>query len=151
MLLLFNILLGAIACQVNKFMANHRKPPKPIHWNVPRGQCRYCGEEIIENGKRNNRKHWHSKCVSIWNTMNNPTYARRAIHKRDKYTCVSCGYHDRFGHFDVDHIKPLFEANGDPSYWQADNLRLLCSDCHKEKTREDMARFHEARRKEKRN
>lgn len=83
--------------------------------------------------------------------MNNPSVAQRVVLRRDKYTCQGCGYHDRNGRFDVDHIKPLFEANGDPTYWQPPNLRTLCKDCHKVKTREDMTRYHAARAEEKLN
>lgn len=127
-------------------MSNHRKPPKPTHWGIPRGNCRFCGNEIIENGKRNNRKHWHEHCAHTWNIMNNPTYASRYVHKRDQYTCRECGTHDRHGAFDVDHIKPLFEANGNPTYWQSQNLRLLCKECHKEKTRSDMIRYRASKK-----
>jgi len=81
--------------------------------------------------------------------MNDPKRARQVVSRRDKYTCQSCGHHDRNGNFDVDHIKPLFEANGDPTYWQASNLRLLCKPCHKDKTREDMTRYHAAKAAEK--
>lgn len=128
-------------------MSNHRKPPKPAHWGIPRGNCRFCGHEIIENGKRNNRKHWHEQCAHTWNIMNNPAYASRYVHKRDQYTCRECGIQDRNGSFDVDHIKPLFEANGNPLYWQSPNLRLLCKECHKDKTRSDMIRYRASKKK----
>ncbi len=124
---------------------SHRKPPKPASWNCKRGTCRYCGEDIIEDGLKNTRKHWHQACANTWKVMNNPSVAQRVVLRRDKYTCQSCGHHDRNGSFDVDHIKPLFEANGDPSYWQTPNLRTLCKDCHKVKTREDMKRYYAAR------
>jgi 5-methylcytosine-specific restriction endonuclease McrA len=73
--------------------------------------------------------------------MNNPRTARRAVSRRDKHTCQSCGKNCRGEAYDIDHVKPLFEANNDPSYWQLGNLRLLCKECHKDKTREDMVRF----------
>ena len=120
---------------------SHRKPPKPAAWNCKRGTCRFCGEDIIENGKQNTRKHWHQACANTWRIMNDPKTASRAVHRRDKYTCTSCGHHDRDGSFDVDHIRPLFEAQGDLTFWQLPNLRLLCKECHKDKTREDMVRW----------
>lgn len=125
---------------------SHRKPPKPLSWNCARGICRFCGENIVENGKTNTRKHWHQKCANTWNIMNDPKEARKVVGKRDKYQCVVCSKDVRHERYDVDHIKPLFEANGDPTYWQLPNLRTLCVDCHKDKTREDMVRFHEAKR-----
>ncbi len=134
--------------QLNTYMAkqSHRKPPKPVSWNCARGTCRFCGEDIVENDKINTRKHWHQACADVWKIMNDPKRARQVVSRRDKYTCQVCGHHDRHGSFDVDHIKPLFEANGDHSYWQAPNLRLLCKPCHKVKTKEDMERYHATRR-----
>lgn len=73
--------------------------------------------------------------------MNNPADARKAVLRRDRFTCQDCGHCDRQGHFEVDHKKPLFEADGDPTYWQLPNLVLLCPACHKRKTLDDMVRY----------
>jgi hypothetical protein len=120
---------------------SHRVPPKPASWFCDRGTCRFCGEPIIENGKVNGRKHWHTPCALVWNVMNNPSEARLHVTRRENFTCEECGYHNVDGRFEVDHIKPLFEAKGDPTYWQSPNLMLLCLDCHKIKTKADMIRF----------
>ena len=120
---------------------SHRKPPKPESWDCARGSCRFCGFIILENGKVNKRKHWHEQCALTWRVMNNPADARSYVHRRENYTCQGCGWHNRLGAFEVDHVKPLFEANGDPTYWQPPNLMLLCEDCHKEKTKADMVRY----------
>lgn len=40
----------------------------------------------------------------------------------------------------ADHIKPLVEANGDITYWQADNLQTLCHWCHAKKSAADTRR-----------
>lgn len=127
---------------------SHRKPPKPKSWNCKRGTCRYCGEAIIEDGKQNNRKHWHTQCGELWSIMNNPSEARKFILKRDKKTCQECGrkhisnmLDPNYVDFDVDHVKPLFEAHGNHSYWQPENLILLCKPCHLVKTRTDMEKF----------
>lgn len=120
---------------------SHRTPPKPVHWNCKRGTCRYCGEPIIENGVQNTRKHWHQPCADIWVVMNNPGKARDHVLKRDSYTCQDCGLQNRYGYFEVDHKRPLYEANGDLNYWHPNNLVLLCDDCHKKKTKQDMELF----------
>lgn len=39
---------------------------------------------------------------------------------------------------EVDHIRPLFEAHGDMSYYEMENLVSLCIECHKKKTKTDM-------------
>jgi len=126
------------ARKTTRKVISHRTPPKPIHWNCKRGTCRFCGDPIIENDKPNTRKHWHQACAELWVIMNNPSKAREHVLKRDNYTCQSCLTYSRYGQFDVDHRKPLYEANGDHSYWQPPNLVLLCKDCHKAKTKTDM-------------
>lgn len=128
-------------------MASHRRPPKPVHWGCSRGTCRFCGEAIIENGKVNGRKHWHQACADTWTIMNNPADARKAVLKRDRYTCQDCGHQDRFGQFEVDHREPLFEAKGNPVYWQLPNLVLLCVPCHQVKTQVDMGRYRAAKKR----
>lgn len=61
---------------------------------------------------------------------------------REKGTCQGCGEkHLDMRAFHVDHIVPLFEAKGDIFYYTEKNMQLLCHDCHKEKTNEDMKRF----------
>ena len=53
---------------------------------------------------------------------------RRAVLRRDRYRCRSCG---RAGRLEVDHIRPL-RAGGDP--WDPGNLQTLCRSCHVRKT-----------------
>lgn len=119
-----------------------RKPPRPKTWNSPKGSCRLCGDKIIENGRHNTRKNWHSKCVSIWLVMTSPRHARDHVWEREKGTCQGCGKNSwKYGEeWQVDHHLPLFEANGDIAYWHPDNLRLLCNGCHKKKTAEEATR-----------
>jgi 5-methylcytosine-specific restriction endonuclease McrA len=88
------------------------------------------------------RKNWHTECVGIWFVMSDPASARRFIWKREKGICQGCGkdnwtYEDSW---EVDHHKPLFEADNDISFWHPDNLRLLCSSCHKSKTKKEATR-----------
>lgn len=74
--------------------------------------------------------------------MNSPTEARKFVFRRERGTCQGCGFKSlTMKDFHVDHIKPLFEAQGDPSYYESTNMQLLCHDCHKDKTRADMVRY----------
>lgn len=50
------------------------------------------------------------------------------MRERDDYTCRRCG---EWGN-EVDHIVPL-RAGG--AMWDEENLQVLCSECHIEKTR----------------
>ena len=127
-------------------MVQHRKPPKPASYDCARGTCRFCGDDIIEAGKINRRKHWHTACGELWRLMNNPADARDHVLKRDKRTCQGCGAKGRTVKFEIDHKLPLFEANGDLGYWKPDNLVTLCRTCHVEKTRTDMSRYRAAKK-----
>lgn len=121
---------------------NHRQAPRPASWDCPRGTCRFCGQSIIEGGVQNNRKHWHQACADRWKIMNSPTEARKFVFRREHGTCQGCsGKSLLMKDFHVDHIKPLFEAGGDLSYYGSENMQLLCHDCHKAKTKTDMDRF----------
>lgn len=121
---------------------DHRQAPRPASWDCPRGTCRFCGEPIIEGGVQNNRKHWHQACADRWKVMNSPTEARKLVFRREKGICQCCGFKSlTMKDFQVDHIKPLFEADGDPSYYESTNMQLLCHPCHKEKTKIDMVRY----------
>ena len=59
---------------------------------------------------------------------------RDHIIRRDGHTCVLCGNTDIYS-LEVDHVKAKC-LGGDP--WDEDNLRTLCSVCHKKKTKQDM-------------
>ena len=54
--------------------------------------------------------------------------ARRAVLRRDNWTCQTCG---RYGN-ECDHIKPL--QHGGAAY-DLGNLQILCRGCHISKTR----------------
>jgi 5-methylcytosine-specific restriction endonuclease McrA len=122
-------------------MPVNRRPPRPETWNSPKGNCRFCGLEIIDNGVQNKRKNWHKDCLRVWLVMSSPREAKRFVWHRDKGVCQGCGK-DSWSYMDyweVDHRKPLFEAT-DLSYWHPDNLQILCGPCHKSKNKEEAAR-----------
>lgn len=120
-------------------MADHRQPPKPKHWNAPIGTCRFCGDPVNEP----RRRRWHSACAEVWGVANAPSYAQFKVWERDQGRCAGCGI---VGCWEVDHIKPLAEANGDFSYWLMGNLQTLCGACHKAKTKAEHGRRAKERR-----
>ena len=132
-----------------KRSTNHRTPPRPSTWDLPRGNCRFCGNPIIENGVQNNRKRWCSPhCIKEWKLINQFSEARKAVFIRDEGKCQrdGCNFTSlSLKDFQVDHIKPLFEARGNLDYWKLPNLQLLCKLCHKEKTKDDMNKFRETK------
>lgn len=126
----------------NRKSGGHRQAPRPTTWDCPRGNCRFCGEPIVENGKQNNRKHWHQKCADIWKIANNPTDARKHMFLREQGKCETCEFTSiKMIDFQVDHIVPLFEANGKLVYYTETNMQLLCKSCHADKTKIDMIRY----------
>lgn len=126
---------------------NHRQAPRPASWDCKRGTCRFCGSPIIEGGVQNNRKHWHQSCADVWIICNSATKARQFVFKRESGTCQECGCKSRkLTDFQVDHIVPLFEANGELRYYTSENMQLLCIECHRKKTAIDMDRFRAAKR-----
>lgn len=128
----------------------HRRPPLP-HWDKGKGTCRWCGEACEPT------RQWHGPCVSAYKIACWPSAARKAVWHRDKGICGICksdigaqmearrqAYSGlRFAprpvdgdYWQADHIVPLVEANrGDLSLWSLDNLRVLCTACHRGETK----------------
>lgn len=127
-------------------MNNHRNPPKPHYYDtVPEGTCRWCNMQIgLTKTGRVSKSRWHKKCYDVYQEIFHTSVTRRAVWKRDTGKCNVCKTQcDRKGinGWQMDHIIPLIEANGDIKYWLLDNLQTLCKPCHKEKTgREATAR-----------
>lgn len=92
--------------------------------------CRNC-DEITAIGRR----HYCSQgCMAIFNRNNNWKFVRQDVLRRDKYTCSICSQRFRKPELDVDHIIPV-QMGG--QLFEKANLRTLCKECHKAKTRLD--------------
>ncbi len=93
---------------------------------------------------QNMRKNWHQPCADIWVIANSATKARKFVFTREHGTCQGpdCSFKSlMMKDFHVDHIVPLFEAEGQLVYYTAANMQLLCHACHRTKTAEDMRRY----------
>lgn len=131
-------------------MSDYRKPPKPLHYHsAPKGFCRYCGEEIIKNGKRNNRANWHPACVKKYTLVHFPRETRKAVYRRDQGVCATCGHSSGRRGWELDHRQPLVEAQGRIEYWELPNLQTLCRPCHVAKTSAEATARADKRRAEK--
>lgn len=128
----------------------HRKPPKPIHYdNAAAGYCRFCGEIILtDKGRHNRRANWHKPCVAAYKRIYWPRETRKAVFKRDGGICCDCGLvcDNKSEPWEVDHIRPLYEANGDIDFWKMPNLATRCLDCHKQKSAREAAQRAAARK-----
>lgn len=88
---------------------------------------KYCGRDCFreyyrehhaKKGKQN--RFWKNGGLS---------YTKKKCLKRDKYTCVKCGFSDK-RIMQVDHIKERSRGGSD----DLDNLQTLCPNCHAIKT-----------------
>ena len=85
---------------------------------VPKGFRKYCSHSCRQEFLRN---HW-------WPLI------REFVLERDKHICSICNKRKRDTKLDVDHIIPI-KQKIDP--FNKDNLRTLCKECHKAKTKLD--------------
>lgn len=108
-----------------------------------KGICVYCSSELPKNKRR------YCNDICKHNAAGAPhelqgTSVRKFIHKLYDFKCCGCAAYAQIVtpagaripilKFDVDHKIPLHKGGVD----EVTNLQLLCSDCHKKKTREDM-------------
>jgi len=92
--------------------------------------CRNCEEPVAEN-----RRHYCSTaCMDEFNRNNSWFWIRKDVLRRDRYTCSICKTRMRKKFLDVDHIIPV-QMGG--KLFDKGNLRTLCKDCHKAKTKLD--------------
>lgn len=92
--------------------------------------CRNCDNLISEN-----RRHYCSKnCMDTFNRNNSWFFVRKDVLRRDKYKCSICNKRFRKAFLDVDHIIPI-QMGG--KFFEKENLRTLCKDCHKSKSNLD--------------
>jgi 5-methylcytosine-specific restriction endonuclease McrA len=141
---------------------SHRQPPTPPWFTTASaGQCKFCGKPVFNrhHGGVNKRAQWHPHCALQWSIMSSPSDARRFVFLRDRGTCATCGVDCSpsrdpsaicatimrgkrpvsLGDWELDHIRPLAEAQGDPSFYRLDNMQTLCHTCHGRKTRAEVA------------
>lgn len=132
-------------------MSKHRVYPGRL-LKAPRGICAWCGLHIKNADGSINRSETFCGpvCHTHYQLRADPTRMRQFVFFRDHGICAACQrvhlYID--GDWQADHVRPLFRAGGDPSYWNPENVVLLCTDpCHKAKTRADRKRYRGKRRR----
>jgi len=92
--------------------------------------CRNCDNPVAEG-----RRHYCSEvCMDEFNRNNSWFWVRKDVLKRDRYTCQICRKRMRKKFLDIDHIMPV-RSGGNP--FDKENLRTLCKECHRAKTRLD--------------
>jgi len=141
----------------NAGFVNAKELPRGPHG---RALCRYCGQEVPPGRKTFcsgakatfvYRKGTYSVpgsgCVHEHCILSQPDYARRCVWARDQGQCALCpkvASHRKASHeWQADHIVPVIEGGGSCGL---DNLRTLCTDCHRQATAKLAAKRALARR-----
>ena len=92
--------------------------------------CRNCDRPVAAQ-----RRHYCSeKCMDEFNRNHSWHFVRKDVLRRDKYHCSICKKRFRKAYLDVDHIIPV-QMGG--QLFDKANLRTLCRECHKLKTKLD--------------
>ena len=92
--------------------------------------CRNCESPVAKS-----RRHYCSQdCMDSFNRNNSWFFVRKDVLRRDRYTCRICKTRMRKKYLDVDHIIPVRMGG---QLFDKDNLRTLCKECHKAKTKLD--------------
>jgi 5-methylcytosine-specific restriction protein A len=92
--------------------------------------CRNC-DKLVAAGRRH---YCSKKCMNMFRRNNTWRFVRKAVLRRDKFTCQICDTQHVKSGLDVDHTIPVrFGVNP----FDKDNLRTLCKACHKAKTKLD--------------
>lgn len=92
--------------------------------------CRNC-DEVVAPGRRN---YCSKKCMDEFNRNNSWYFVRKDVLRRDHYSCRICKKRFKKKFLDVDHIIPVQMGGG---LFDKSNLRTLCKDCHKAKSKLD--------------
>lgn len=92
--------------------------------------CRNCSNMVAEG----RRYYCSQKCMDDFNRNNSWHFVRKDVLRRDNYRCSICKKRFRKSQLDVDHIIPV-QMGG--KLFEKANLRTLCKDCHKSKSRLD--------------
>ena len=104
-----------------------------------KGKCCECGKDLPSR----RRLYCSDKCHNIFLAKHVKVWQwyREEIFDRDKWKCVVCGVTVHLGstpletRAECDHIL-AYSLGGD--FWDENNLRTLCHECHKKKTKEDV-------------
>lgn len=93
-----------------------------------KGFCTWCKKAVIKP-----KRFWCSQeCVKAY-CLTQPNELKKLVKKRDKTICFDCGLKCRVkSNWDMDHDVEISEG-GHP--FDLDNLKTLCINCHKIKTK----------------
>lgn len=103
---------------------------KPRYDSSGRLLCRNCNNPIAEN----RRNYCSEDCMKTFNRNNSWYWIRKDVLRRDHYTCKICKKRLRKRELEVDHIIPV-QMGG--QLLDKENLRTLCKECHREKSKLD--------------
>lgn len=114
--------------------------------------CRWCGLWIKDatGAILRYEKFCGPVCRTHYSLRADPKMMRRHVFFRDNGACADCGTVHSYldGDWEADHIVPLMVAFDDPSLWEPDNVRILCTTpCHVRKSADDRHLYRRKYRK----
>ena len=134
-----------------KSITNHKR--FGCHGFIQNKRCEYCGRLLVKRQASKQGKFCDHRCYALWRAENllgekAPSYKdgscserqllraslrykewRKAVFKRDKYTCQICG-DNKGGNLVADHIRSF--ALYPELRYDITNGRTLCKKCHEE-------------------
>lgn len=106
--------------------------------------CVNCGKIIT---KKRQRKYCNVDCYQEFEEKNYHSALRFRLMAEAGFICQKCGKQPKSRNdLILDHIKPIALGGAE---FDKDNLQILCIECNKIKTAEDMKKIAKARRREK--
>jgi len=117
--------------------APHRRPT--LIGGLTPGNCRFCANDVAQGAhvERYGPRMWHDgradepNCWHEWKMQTRPLYAKKVLADERGRSCEKCDRRGRgFTWLHLDHIVPLADGGA----FTADNMQLLCPDCHSAKT-----------------
>jgi 5-methylcytosine-specific restriction endonuclease McrA len=127
------------------------EPVPELEERIARGVCPICEKARDQWPRKHHGKFCTHECriEYLKRTLTSWEWIRYEVAEAAGYTCAACGRDCRNRRvpwkYDgtVDHIVPIALGGGE---FDRANLQLLCTDCDRTKTRNDMARIAERRR-----
>jgi hypothetical protein len=132
------------ACLDAFFLATRSASQRRVCMDRDKGVCRACGLDTIKQERlARDTVHLVNRLVQM-DLRQEGNFAWNDWRRKD--AMVKEGMKNRGlvipggAWWQADHRKPLVEANGDLSYWAAENLQTLCHWCHAKKSAADNRR-----------
>ncbi|CAL2077328.1 HNHc domain-containing protein [Tenacibaculum sp. 190524A02b] len=99
-----------------------------------------CGTKLVGKQKRWSSEACSDRAYEIFSVLKGNTgMIRKLLYEKEQGYCRSCGVYDE--NWEADHILPVFLGGGATGI---ENFQTLCTDCHNEKSNNQMESHRKA-------